>query len=121
MHTVIETAPFLRKAADAGMTDLERFHLVSLLGEQPDAGDLIVGTGGARKLRFGGQGKGKSGGFRVITLYHSTSIPVFLLTMFAKGTKVELTQAERNQLGKLSETLVRAYANKVVPLRARAG
>lgn len=121
MHTVIETAPFLRKAAEAGMSDLERFQLVSMLGEEPDAGDVIVGTGGVRKVRFGGKGKGKSGGFRVITLYSSTSIPVFLLTVYAKGTKVSLTKAERNQLAKLSETLVASYANKVVPLRARAG
>ncbi|WP_267355679.1 MULTISPECIES: type II toxin-antitoxin system RelE/ParE family toxin [unclassified Methylobacterium] len=121
MHTVIETAQFLRQAAEAGMTDLDRFHLVTMLGEQPDAGDLIVGTGGARKVRFGGKGKGKSGGFRAITLYTSTSIPVFLLTVFAKGVKVNLTQAERNKLDKLSATLVRSYANKVVTLPARAG
>lgn len=121
MHTVIETASFLRKASEAGMTDIERYHLVTMLGEQPEMGDLIQGTGGVRKIRFGGKGKGKSGGFRVISLYHSTSIPVFLLTCYAKGAKVNLTKAERNGLAKLSDILVETYENKVVPITARAG
>lgn len=61
-------------------------------------GDVIPGTGGARKVRFVGRGKGKSGGFRVITYFAGTDLPVFLLTLFAKGERVDLTQAERNEM-----------------------
>lgn len=64
----------------------------------PEAGDIIKGTGGARKLRFGFRGKGKSGGVRVITYYGGDDIPVFLLDVYDKTVKINLTQAERNAL-----------------------
>jgi hypothetical protein len=48
---------------------------------------LIPGTGGARKVRFAGRGKGKSGGYRVITFYSGPEVPVFLITLFAKGRR----------------------------------
>ncbi len=56
------------------------------------------GPGGARKLRVAGRGKGKSGGYRVITFYTGRDIPVFLLNVFSKGDRVDLSQAERNEL-----------------------
>lgn len=121
MLTVVETASFLRRAAEAGMTDLERFELVNLLAENPAMGDLIKGTGGVRKVRFARKGAGKSGGYRVITFYHSETLPVFLLTVYAKGAKVNLTQAERNGLAKLTTLLVDGYAQKVVALHDRVG
>ncbi len=62
------------------------------------AGDLIQGTGGARKVRFAGRGKGKSGGYRVITFYAGERLPVFLLALYAKGERANLTKAERNEL-----------------------
>src|SRR3954447_6054168 len=100
MHTVVSTKAFLRQADELGIEELERFEIVSMLAENPTAGVLIQGTGGVRKLRFAGKGKGKSGGYRVITFYASESIPVFLLSVYAKGTKVDLTKAERNELAK---------------------
>lgn len=121
MHTVIETASFLRKAQEAGMTDAERFDLVSFLGEEPAAGDLIQGTGGVRKVRFARRGQGKSGGYRVITFYHSMSLPVFILTVYAKNAKVNLTKAERNDLSTLTGALVQSYRNRVVSLTDRKG
>jgi hypothetical protein len=66
MHTVVETRP---TCAMFGKTDgAEQEHIVSLVAADPTAGDLIVGTGGARKLRVAGRGKGKSGGYRVIRI-----------------------------------------------------
>ena len=59
---------------------------------------MIPGTGGARKVRIGGKGKGKSGGYRVITYYAGADLPVFLIGVFAKGQRVDLSQAERNEL-----------------------
>ena len=47
----------------------------------------MTGTGGIRKLRWSAQGKGKSGGVRVIYYYYNKSIPLFLLTVFGKGEK----------------------------------
>ena len=98
MQSVIETPDFLADAKAAGVTDEERSRIVSTLARNPQAGVEIPGTGGARKVRFGGRGKGKSGGYRVITFYTGEDVPVFLLNVFAKGDKVDLSQAERNEL-----------------------
>ncbi len=69
----------------------------------------MVGTGGARKLRWSVQGRGKSGGVRVITFYSGPPVPVFLLTVFGKGEKTNLTQAERNELRDVLRDLVAEY------------
>ena len=61
VHSVVETPTFLADAKQAGMDAHERSALVSLLAESPDAGDIMAGTGGARKLRFKRPGTGKSG------------------------------------------------------------
>ena len=82
------------------MSDEERGRVVTVVALDPSAGVAIPGTGGARKLRFGGRGKGKSGGYRVITFFSGADVPVFLLNVFAKGDKVDLTAAERNELRK---------------------
>lgn len=80
------------------MTNVEREAVVMLLAANPSAGVEIPGTGGARKIRVAGRGKGKSGGYRVISFYSGGNIPVFLLNVFSKGDRVDLTQAERNEL-----------------------
>jgi hypothetical protein len=57
MQTVIETGPFIRDAGAAGMTEDERFALINFIGANPDAGDVIKGSGGCRKVRFAKAGK----------------------------------------------------------------
>jgi hypothetical protein len=109
MHAVVETPTYLRDARAAGLNDDERAAIVWYLATHPDAGDEIRGTGGARKIRFAGRGKGKSGGYRVITFYSGRDVPVFLLNVFAKGDRVDLSQAERNELRAMLATLVRRY------------
>lgn len=113
MHAVIETPDFLADAKDAGITDEERSKIVNTLAHTPDIGTEIKGTGGARKVRFAGRGKGKSGGYRVITFYSGQDIPVFLLNVFAKGDRVDLSQAERNELRKELSGLAEDYRQGV--------
>ena len=60
----------------------------------PEAGDLIVGSGGCRKLRLAGRGKGKSGGYRVVTFYVSTARPVYAIAVLSKGSRATFTAAE---------------------------
>jgi hypothetical protein len=98
MHSIVETPDYLADARNAGLTEEERNQFIATLAVNPLAGDVIRGTGGARKIRFPGRGKGKSGGYRVITFYGGDDIPLFLLNVFAKGDRVNLSQAERNQL-----------------------
>ncbi len=80
-----------------------------MIANNPEAGDEIGGTGGARKVRVAGRGKGKSGGYRVITFYSGKDVPVFLLTVYSKGEKANLTKAERNELKAILGDIVRVY------------
>jgi hypothetical protein len=73
--------------------------------------------GGNRRLPEGpaaGKGKGKSGGYRTITFFTGPDLPVFLITVFAKGDRANLTKAERNGLAQLTKALVTEYRKKVV-------
>ena len=86
--------------------------VIRYLAEHPFAGDLMEGTGGVRKLRWGRGGRGKSGGVRVIYYFHSENIPLYLLTLFAKSERANLTKAQRNELAELTGLLVRAWATR---------
>ena len=109
MHTVVETPTYLADAKDAGMTEAERDAVVEMIAGHPDAGDQIGGTGGARKVRVAGRGKGKSGGYRVITFYSGPDVPVFLLAVYSKGETANLTKEERNELKKILGDIVQEY------------
>jgi hypothetical protein len=105
MQSVIETDSYLRDAKGAGMTEDERNAAVDLVATTPEAGDVIQGTGGVRKARLAGRGKGKSGGYRIVWYFGGGDIPVFLLTVFGKGEKANLTQGEKNALRSITATL----------------
>jgi hypothetical protein len=109
LHTVVETPDFIGDAKAAGMTDGERAALVAHLAALPESGDPIPGTGGARKLRWRRPGTGKSGGYRVVTFYSGGGVPVFLLNVFTKGDKIDLSSAERNELRGVLADLVDEY------------
>ena len=109
MHTVVETPAFISDAEALGMNGAERFEIVTFLAKNPDAGDVIAGTGGARKLRFSGKGKGKSGGYRVITFFTGATFPVFLLNALAKNEKANLTKPECAALKKILNAITAAY------------
>ncbi len=112
MQTVIETEDFLKDAKKAGLSEEDRKEIVDFISENPLAGDEMAGTGGARKVRFAYKGKGKSGGVRIITFYSGHDIPVFLLNVFAKGDKVNLTKAECNELKKVLGVVAKAYRER---------
>jgi len=105
MHEVIETSAFISAADDAGMTDAERELAILTVSVNPEAGDLMMGTGGCRKVRIAGRGKGKSGGYRLITFYRTKAGEVFLLTVFSKGERANLSKAERNALADIVKQL----------------
>jgi hypothetical protein len=76
------------------------------------AGDVIEGTGGARKVRLVGKGKGKSGGYRVITFFTGTDIPVFVLNIFAKNETTDLTPKERRVFKNVTSNMVAPYRSR---------
>lgn len=106
MQTVVETPAYLASAADAGMTAEEMKAAVDYIAANPSAGEIMPGTGGCRKVRLAGRGKGKSGGYRLITYYVDAEVSVFMLTVFSKGERSNLSKAERNALGVLAKRLL---------------
>lgn len=106
--TVVETPSFIRDSKNL-LEGEEREALVNFLAFNPAAGVLVRGTGGIRKLRWARENEGKSGGYRVIFFYHSPDVPLFALNVFAKNEKANISNAERNELRKLTSLLVDTY------------
>jgi hypothetical protein len=104
LTTVAETPEYLRRA-ERLLSPAERMEVVGFLAANPRAGDLMQGTGGVRKLRWGRGGRGKSGGVRVIYYFHSEAMPLYLLTVFGKNQQANLSRAERNDLAALVQML----------------
>ena len=94
------------------LADADRRAIIDHLAAHPADGDLIEGTGGVRKLRWGRDGRGKSGGVRVIYYFHSEAMPLYLLTMFAKNERANLSKAERNELAGLVDLLVQIWLER---------
>jgi hypothetical protein len=115
MQTVIQTPTFLADAKAAGLDDSELAEIAATIAANPLIGDIIPGTGGARKVQFGGKGKGKgkSGGYRVITYYAAEDVPVFLLALVDKGQRADISQANRNALREILGTLADEYREGV--------
>lgn len=90
-QTVVELPEFLRRAK-AIMTDDERVSLVNYIAANPESGVSL--GGGMRKVRIPREGSGKSGGYRTIYVFGGRHLPIFLVTVFAKNEKDNLTKAE---------------------------
>jgi hypothetical protein len=109
--TVAETEPFQRKVGRL-LTENEKTELLAYLAMHPNAGALIQGASGIRKLRWARSGMGKSGGVRVIYYFHSTEMPLYLLTVFGKNEKSNITLDEKNALSKAVKALVKYWSQK---------
>ena len=109
MHSVAETAAYLRRAKDAGMADDEMKATVDQVASDPAAGDVIQGSGGCRKVRVAGRGKGKSGGYRVVTLYGGEHMPVFLLWVLSKGSRGNFSDAETARMRSMAKATIDHY------------
>lgn len=109
--TVVETPEFL-SATRKLMDEAERALLVDYLAHNPTAGDLIVGTGGVRKLRWRLEGRGKRGGARIIYFYHNGGLPLFALTAYAKNERADLSQDDINDFLRLTKLLVNGYERR---------
>ncbi len=86
MFSFIETKLFTRLVQEY-LTDDDYWKLQSLLIERPDAGNVVPGSGGVRKLRWRAPGKGKRGGYRVIYFAKIEQGVIWMLTMYPKNVK----------------------------------
>lgn len=109
MHTVVLTPKFLADAKASGVSEDEMQTIIDMIAADPGAGDLIPEAGGARKVRIAGRGKGKSGGYRVITFFIVDDLPVFLLRLVSKGQRADISRAERHAVRDALTSLVSAY------------
>ena len=105
MITVTETGTFQRKANQL-LSEEGKSDLIAYLSENPQSGALVQNTGGIRKLRWARSGGGKSGGVRVIYYFHSEIMPLYLLTVFGKNEKANISMKEKQVLSKLVRELV---------------
>jgi hypothetical protein len=79
--------------------------LAAYLSERPDAGDVIPGAGGLRKLRWAAKGRGKRGGARIVYFYVVIAARVYLLRCYSKNIKADLTADELKQLRQIAANL----------------
>ena len=99
--TVIE-APVYTVKAKKLLTELQRVEIITIVAQEPEIGEILTGTGSVRKFRYASkQGKGKSGGARIIYLALMGKDRVYLLDIFAKNEKENIYQAEKNELAKI--------------------
>lgn len=81
------------KAAEADLAALER-----MIADDPTAGDVIIGTGGARKIRFSMGGKGKRGGGRAIYVAIVTKDRAYLITAYSKADQTDISEETRKAI-----------------------
>ena len=106
--TVAETSLFVRQAADI-WSDEERTEFINFIALNPERGDLIPHSGGVRKLRWSRRGSGKRGGVRVIYFYHDSGMPIYLLTIYAKAVRDNLSPEASRAVQSLVARLKQAY------------
>lgn len=106
--TVIETNPFLSDCKGI-LSDEERADVVDMIAANPMCGVAVSGTGGIRKVRIPLGNGGKSGGARVLYFYSGADLPVFLLTIFAKNEKANISKGEANTLKAMTLALKNHY------------
>ena len=109
--SVVETHEFL-SATKKLMDDAERAELVLYLAYNPTAGDVIPGSGGVRKVRWGLEGRGKRGGARVIYFFHDMEMPLLLLKAYAKNEQEDLSQVQLKKMQQFTTQMVEAHKRR---------
>jgi hypothetical protein len=110
LQTVVELAEFQRRAK-AIMSDQEREAAINYIAANPEAGVSL--GGGLRKVRIPRVGGGKSGGFRTMYVFGGAHMPIFLLTVFAKNEKANLSKSEQSMAVEISKMLIAKYGDAI--------
>lgn len=113
LQVVIEMPEFIRRASRC-MNDDVRINFINYIAANPEAGKIMTGTGGARKIRWASDDhSGKSGGVRVVYYHHNSSVPIFLFTVYPKNEKDNLAKADRNALKAIIKQLIKTYEDNL--------
>lgn len=106
-RTFIMTPSFERTWNAMGLGDMELRQLEKFLLTHPDAGDVIQGLSGARKLRISLEGRGKSGGGRVIYIDIVVKRRIYLLLAYPKNVQTDMTPEQRRIMQTIIEAIKR--------------
>ncbi len=112
LHTVAELPQFIRDCRAAGVSEEQYKAIVDAISADPFQGDEIRGSGGVRKVRIAGRGKGKSGGYRVVTAYFGPAAPVYLLALLSKGERANFTASEIAGFRKLTSEIAHNWRRR---------
>ncbi len=109
MDREIEVIEFKRFAKQANKlwNKAERAEFIDFIAKTPLAGDVVQGTGGIRKVRWtqAKRGQGKRGGTRVMYYYLAKDLTLFLLALYSKGDKADLTASEKKAMALIARDL----------------
>ena len=105
-RTFKEVPSFTTKWKALGLTEEDLRTLENILLKDPKTGDVIAGTGGIRKIRIPIDSIGKRGGGRVIYIDIEVKECIYLLNVYAKNEKTDLTEKEKRILRKLVNVLM---------------
>ena len=101
MQTVIELSPLTRNWSSV-WTEAEYTEFIEWISANPKSGDVIKGTGGVRKIRWTGSGHEKRGAARII--FYSAEVDfVYLMTVYAKNQRVDISAKELKAIKELIE------------------
>lgn len=100
-RTFIHTEEFDKIWEESGLTEDDRIELEILLSKNPTAGKVIKGTGGLRKLRWVLPNRGKRGGARVLYIDFMAYERIYLVDVYAKGEKEDITEEEKKTFKKM--------------------
>jgi mRNA-degrading endonuclease RelE of RelBE toxin-antitoxin system len=99
---IIETSIFTRQVREL-LSDGEYRDLQEALVSRPDAGSVVRGSGGLRKLRWGVRGKGKRGGVRIIYYWAARRAQILMLLIYSKSERDDLTPGQLKSLKRVVE------------------
>lgn len=117
--TIAEMAQ-ARKDLDAILSESERDQLIDWLAMSPDAGDIIPGTNGVRKVRWSYGGKGKRGGLRIIYYFRDLNMPISLIAVYKKNEKLNISAREKRMISQMVDDIVNEWARRREHMVARS-
>lgn len=109
LQVVVELPEFIKQATRC-IPDTQRVEFINYIAKHPEKGDVIQGTGGARKIRWASRSStGKSGGVRVVYFFYNKENPILLFTMYAKNERDNLSKSEKNVLHGIIKQIVKQF------------
>jgi mRNA-degrading endonuclease RelE of RelBE toxin-antitoxin system len=109
--TIVEVTAVQRELEEV-LSEEERERLIDWLAMNPSFGDIIPSTNGVRKTRWSYGNRGKRGGLRVIYYFRDLNMPVYVLAVYKKNEKMNLTMREKQMIAKMVDQLVDHWAQK---------